>query len=482
MDVLPPIKFGSDGYRGVFARELTFGSLTRITKAIFDLRGGKPACERIIIGYDRRLMADVFAHNLARGFESLGGGATASVSSTPLPSPVLAWHTRATGADMGVIITASHNPPEYLGLKLKENYGGSARPDVQREIGFLASKTPVPDFPFDPLYRHSKVFQPFPAYLDAVEAAFNNFQQVVAAAAISTAGAHLPVCIVDYMHGASAEVFPQVLDRLNIPSESLRANRDPLFGGIGPEPLPERLVHLTERVRAFGGGAIGLAFDGDGDRLAVVDETGDFVQSSELFAIYLGHLARVRGLQGRAVGSSSFSRLVDRAAAAYGVSLKRVPVGFKAVSREFTLGGVMLGGEESGGTGFGFWLPERDAAVMAILLLEAMAAAGASLAEMRANLAREYGRLYFMRADFTLATRMDADALAAALPEPGGDFAGLRVVAKDGFDGVRLDFADGSWALFRLSGTEPLMRVYAESESGPAANGLVAAAEMLFKS
>ncbi len=481
MDLLPQIEFGSDGWRGVFAREVTFGNYGRIVRALFDFLSRKSARPKALIGFDRRLMADVFAQNLARGFESLGG--EAHVSSGPLPSPVLAWHTRKSGADIGVIITASHNPPEYLGLKLKENYGGSARPEVQKEIGFLATNAPEQDFPFDPRYRHTRAFRPFPAYLDAVEAAFAD---VLAA---SRNGARPPKCVADYMHGASAEVFPAALERLNVRAESLRENRDPLFGGAGPEPLPERLGALTERVRAYGGGAIGLAFDGDGDRLTVVDETGDFVQSRELFAIYLCHLARVRGETGRAVGSSSFSRLVDRAAAAHGVELLRVPVGFKAVSGEFVKGGVMLGGEESGGTGFGFWLPERDAIVMALLLLEAISAAGTSLAEMRAALVRDYGRLFFMRKDIPLssgieapsfAPGMDKDALAAALPDAGGEFAGQKVAAKDGFDGVRLDFADGSWALFRLSGTEPLIRVYAESESETAAHALIAAAERLF--
>ena len=465
---LTPIKFGSDGFRGILAREVTYAEMTRVVAALYAYLRREEKHPKALFGYDRRFMADIFAHNLARGFESIGG--RAEVSSSPLTSPALAWHTRDRGAGMGVMITASHNPPNYLGVKLKGNYGGSALPVVQREIEKIAAEESRQSWGFDPRYEHNNAFHPLDGYAEKIVEEFKGI----------SAGQRAPRLIVDYMHGSAAEIFPAVLDRLRIETIPHREIRDPEYGGVGPEPLPEKLTELQARVAAQNGGAIGLAFDGDGDRLTVIDESGEFAANHELFAIYMRHLSIARGEEGRVVGSSSFSSLLDRVAGDLRVRLMRVPVGFKAVSEEFVKGGVMLGGEESGGTGFGFWLPERDAVVMALLLLEAMKAANMSLSEMRAGLTRDYGRLFFMRADFALASRMDKDALWAALPDAGGEFAGLRAKAKDGFDGVRLDFTDGSWALFRLSGTEPLLRVYAESADEETASRIVEHAKSLF--
>jgi len=454
------IIFGSDGYRGRLAQSATFEAFSRIIVALFRYLSEQREDPHIVIGYDRRFMSDIFAHNLARFWEKLGGSAV--VISHPTTSPLLAWFTHRAEASMGVMITASHNPPDYAGIKLKESFGGSARPNVQAEISRIASDTSAPDFFLEPTYMHHDIASPLDDYYEALIAAF-------AEADLSRRNSdvykpHISrTLVVDYMHGAAAEVVPAFLSRLGFAVHNLREDRDPTFGGVSPEPLPSKLGDLVDAVREYNGDALGFAFDGDGDRLTVVDESGEFVENHELFSIYLRHLAKNRRLQGRAVGTVSFSAMIDRVADDLSIPLKRVPVGFKAVSEEFLKGDVMIGGEESGGTGFGFWLPERDALVMVLFLLEALDCEGKSLVDLRRELDAHYGPLRFGRADLKLASTISYDELDRVLPGVGDPVAAMNIHKIDRQDGRKLVLSGDSWILFRLSGTEPAVRLYAES-------------------
>ncbi|MEP0813724.1 MAG: hypothetical protein HRF49_03540 [bacterium] len=459
------IKFGSDGYRGIIGDGFTFDILTRLCRALakFLLERGSPL--EIILGYDRRFMADSFAHYAAGYWESLGG--IARVSEHPLSSPTLAWQTNHLGVSMGVMITASHNPPEYLGFKLKEPFGGSALPDVQARMSELASAEPPAYASFPPGYVHAKRFDPLEGYLQAIQAEFGALGNAFGS----------PGLLFDFMNGSAADIAPPALKKMRIAADFIRDNRDPLFGGQSPEPIPGKLTALRKSVISRGYQA-GFAFDGDGDRLAVFDELGNPIGSHELFSLFLLHLANFRKESGRAVGTISFSRIVDRVASSVGMPLLKVPVGFKHLSAEFASGGVAIGGEESGGCGFGFWLPERDALVMALLLLEIMKETGKPLSALRSDLQTEFGPLHFRRSDVPFGEVGGYDRLASNL-RGRNSFGGLEIENLQIQDGLMFNLANDSWILFRLSGTEPVARVYAESPDESAAEALIADAASL---
>ena len=399
-------------------------------------------------------MAEIFAHNVARLWESLGGSAL--VSSYALPSPLLAWRTRQHKAALGIMLTASHNPPQYLGIKLKEHYGGSATSETQAEVARLASSLEPPDIDFEPRYLHGALFNPVEHYSDSIASAFRGVDS-------RTDKRPSPRIVVDFMNGVAANIAPDIFSARGIDAEYLRTERDPTFGGVGPEPVQARLGELSRRTASLGGRVIGMAFDGDGDRLTAMDETGDCLGSHELYTIFLEHLVRIRGAQGRAVGSFSFSTIVDKAAQKLGVEMTRVPVGYKAVAEEFLKGDVMIGGEESGGTGFGFWLPERDALAMALMLCEAVSIAGKPLSEMRRDLARSYGDYAFQSRNIRLSKAPRYDELDLAIAKANHYLGARRIERIDSLDGRKLWLEGGAWVLIRRSGTEPLVRIYTES-------------------
>ncbi len=484
--MLRPIKFGSDGWRGIIARDFTIDSVACICDSLFNKTrlDNENEVPTILIGYDRRFMADIFAHNFARIWTALGG--TAFVSSTCLPSPVLAWYTRAKSAALGVMITASHNPPQYLGVKIKDNFGGSASPEYQREISTLASSSTILErvnrenvaksLEFDPKYLHNLQFDVNERYPECAMIQFAELNPKLN-------GRFLPKIIVDFMHGAAADLATRVFNSIGIDFESLRVGIDPTFGGSGPEPVAERLQSLRQRVIDSNGKAIGIAFDGDGDRLTAIDETGAVLLSSELFSIHLRHLVLEKGERGKAVGTVSFSSVVDRVAANLNVELIKVPVGFKTVTEEFRKGGVLIGGEESGGTGFKFWLPERDAIVMALVLFEAIAARGGRLSFLRTELYDLFGRLCFKSKNVPLLKTLTYDELDNALNDDAlclkTSNRSVNKIEKN--DGRKICFDDCSWLLMRLSGTEPIVRLYAESEHESDVVELLNAAEVFVK-
>jgi phosphomannomutase len=272
--------------------------------------------------------------------------------------------------------------------------------------------------------------------------------------------------LVDFMHGAAGGIYREVLEPLLNLTTVLRGDPDPLFGGAKPEPAPARLKELSQLVAIDGRGSIGLAFDGDGDRLAVLDEEGRYLAPHEIFCLLLEHLVTYHRKRGAVVTTVSFSGLTNRVAAAHGCSVVNVPVGFKHVSRAMVEGSAIIGGEESGGTGFGHYLPERDALLMALLLLHARQRAGTTLTEMVAQLYRSYGRPVFVRRDVPLDNVSWRESLAARIQ----DLASLARIAGDPVtqlnhcDGMKLG-TDSGWVLARLSGTEPLLRIYAEGDS-----------------
>ena len=452
------ISFGSDGFRGRIGHQVNRETIARIVLASFDtVRSQDPEqpAPTIPIGYDTRFLSREFAQFAARLL--LKEGARPSLAERPCPSPYLAFAVKQLSAPMGLQFTASHNPPAYGGVKLKGPQGGSLVPSQVELVEFYAEHCNPERYSAEPLIGK------------ATAASFNLDQEYsdAIAEAVQWDGNPSQPILVDYLHGAGSGIYRELLARYAKVAFEFNTEPDPLFGGIKPEPVPARLNALVAAVKGSGPDAVGIAFDGDGDRLAVVDEAGQVLASHEIFCLLMEFAAkRLQPNGGIAVTSVSFSCLVERVAHKLGLVVNEVPVGFKNVTQAMIESNALIGGEESGGTGFSFHLPERDALLMALLLLAARQASGTALHQMVEDLYERHGRPVFFSANVPLPARLERTELKARLRTLVDltELAGDEVVGLNHKDGMKLKTAQG-WVLLRPSGTEPLLRVYAEADS-----------------
>lgn len=469
------ISFGSDGFRGVIGQGFTKESLARIALALVrHLRNGLDLQSASIIpfGYDTRFLAPEAAAFMAGIFRRFG--INARLSDGPCPSPYLAFACHAHSAPLGVQLSASHNPPLYGGVKLKGGFGGSLMPDAVARIESFAAEQDETEL--------AQIMREHDLYSAPPGLPTFNFLDIYRGEVLMAADwddSFRPQVYVDYMHGASAGIYGPILrELLDVPVE-LRPRPDPFFGGHKPEPMPENLRDLCLHVKMAGRGSIGLAFDGDGDRLGVVDELGNCLATHEIYALLLEHIVETglaspcraggmddNDLPGIVVASVSFSGLVGRVASAHGLILHEVPVGFKHVTQAMLHMGAMMGGEESGGTGFGHYLPERDALLMALLLLAAIRRKGLPLHELVADLYARFGRPYFLHYDLPLPPGVSGTEFKPRVRELANlqELAGEAVIGFNHRDGMKLRMA-GGWVLVRSSGTEPLLRIYSEGDT-----------------
>lgn len=464
------IEFGSDGFRGIIGHDLTRESVVAITLGAVQFAGANAPDQQqqtIPIGYDTRFLAREFAELAARIIRDAGH--LALLAHRPCPSPYLAFATKHYAAQVGLQFTASHNPALYGGIKLKGGHGGSLLPEHVELVQHYANAVSAAQI---------GAAGPLPAGHGTAGAAApvfdltTEYKQAVLHAGGWDGDRELPL-IVDCMHGTGAGIYLDVLRERFEVLEALRTAPDPLFGGGKPEPLPGNLLQCREQVLIDLNSALGIAFDGDGDRLAVLDEHGRCLAPQEIFCLLLEHIVQTRGLESPGdgeppvvVASVSFSGLIERVAKAQGLLLHEVPVGYKHISRAMLSMNAIMGGEESGGTGFGHYLPERDALLMALLLLHARRRAGMPLYEMVEDLYARYGRPVFLHIDHPLPPELSRGELRERLREMARSLtlAGDKVTGLNHSDGMKLKTAAG-WVLVRLSGTEPILRVYAEGES-----------------
>jgi phosphomannomutase len=438
------VVFGTDGWRGVMAREVTFrgfGELARAASSWLRCRRGKG---RVLVGYDRRFLSPGFASFSASVFA--GGGHRVSLCREPVPTSAASLFT-ARGFDLAFVVTASHNPPEYNGAKIKWE-GGSAPPVVMEGIGSRLG---------GPARRVAgglvEEFDPFPDYLEYLRSRFPRRRRTRGTA---------PVFVADCMHGCAGGLLPFMREFRG--TRLLRAAHDPLFGGTAPEPIERNLGALAADVRRCGALA-GFAFDGDADRFALLDERGRYVSPALLFGLMTDLLIK-RGLRGRLVQSVSMGRVSRAAAEAAGLEVKEVPVGFKWLGAELRAGGALAAAEESGGYTWAGNLPERDGVLCALFFMEALESSGRPLSVMIRDLQRDHGPSAYLRSDLPLRAAPKGGAgpfmerLEAAFRPPR---ALGTPVSVSRMDGLKLGFADGGWLLVRLSGTEPLLRLYAET-------------------
>jgi len=451
-----PIAFGTDGWRGILGVDITVERLLPVAAAAArELAHAAPAgldSRTVVIGYDRRFLAPELAAAIAAAVR--GVGLEPLLAQEPLPTPAISWVVVERQALGGLVITASHNPPEWLGLKIKGHFGGSVEGDFTKRVEqrLAAGGISVPE----PGETHC--FDGWSEYLSGLRSQLD-------CAALRT-GLHklgLQV-IVDPMHGSAAGGLPALLgDSVR----EIRSNRDPLFGGNPPEPLApylEQLIAEVQAAAAAGKPAVGIVFDGDGDRIAAIDERGRYCSTQLLMPLLIDHLARARQLPGAVVKTVSGSDLMRLVAEDLGREVLEKPVGFKYIASEMLSGEVLVGGEESGGVGFGMHLPERHALFAALLLLEALVEGGQPLgARLDALQARCGGASHYDRLDLRLRDMASRSRLEQLLLDaPPQEVAGVAVQELIRTDGLKLRLGPSHWLMLRFSGTEPLLRLYCE--------------------
>ena len=456
------IKFGTDGWRGIIADDFTVDNVRLVTQAVCDwvCAGGAPG-RGIVVGYDRRAQSEVFARAVAQVVAA--NGLEVYLSDRECSSPAVSFAARYFKASAGLMITASHNPPQFNGLKIKAHYGGSATPEmiaqVEEKLRELLRSGAAP-----------KISRDLPATTDLAGPYLAHCARFVNLDSVREAGFKV---VVDPMHGSGAGYLTGILQQAGVNVTEIRSERNPVFGGINPEPIAENMGALFEAVTSSGAD-VGICLDGDADRLGACDSHGRFVDCHRIFAVLLRHLVEERGWSGGVVRTVSTTRVLDKMTARYGLPLTETPIGFKYICEKMLTEDILIGGEESGGVGVKNHLPERDGVLMGMLLLEAMAAKGKRLEDLIDDIFAEFGPHEYNRRDLHPKTEKMHGIISALQSFHETTFAGGALEKITRKDGTRLDFADGSWLLLRPSGTEPVVRVYAEAATQERARELVA--------
>jgi len=461
------IAFGTDGWRGVIAEDCTFAQIRRIARATahFYREGDGPGDRRrIVVGHDTRFLSPEFARAAAEVFAA--AGIDVLLTDRPIPTPGVSFHVRRLGLRGGVSITASHNPGAYNGFKVKAHFGGSAPPADYEAIAARADR---------PLPASSR-----PGNIEVVDLVSSYRERLASLVDVSAMRAARLSVLADSIHGAAGTLLADVLDGGALRVAPFREARDPLFGGVHPEPIAANLEAASDRVRA-GGHDLAVATDGDADRLGVLDARGRFVSPHQVLALLILHAFRGRGVSGGIARTFSTSFQIDRVARALGAPLYETGIGFKHVAELMNRGEAAVGGEESGGYAFAFHLPERDGVLSALLLLESLAKTGRSLARALDDLAAEFGRFAYGRRDVYLPVETVRRFVAEARDRAPASVAGEAVTGVRDLDGVKYVFGDRGWLLQRLSGTEPMIRLYCEHEDEATMERILAEADARLK-
>jgi phosphomannomutase len=471
------IRFGTDGWRAIIAEDFTFANLERVAQAYCDflkaeaasavrdesLNAGAPL---VVIGCDRRFLSEAFARRAAEVVA--GNGLRTAIFPEPVPTPIVSWVVRENAAAGGIVITASHNPPEFNGFKIKAPWGGSASPEITSKVETFVDVS-----------RPSRRAVTEDESQDILQTSVSTYRrQIESYIDLDLLKRTDATVILDSMHGSGGRWVESFLqgDRLN--SETVRGERDPLFGGVSPEPIDRNLAPLKTRVRSAKA-LVGLATDGDADRLGAVNELGQTMTMHEVVPLLLLHLARTRGMTGGVVRTFSQSILTKRIAAAHKLPLYDTPIGFKYIADLMLKTDILIGAEESGGIGVRGHIPERDGILNCLLLLEAVVMAGATPSEMVRRMHREFGEFYFDRRDLRCNVQQGKDLVASLPDAPPKTIAGFEVSSVETLDGTKLVLDDESWLLFRQSGTEPVLRVYSEATSRAKVEALLNAGSSL---
>jgi len=448
---LTSIKFGTDGWRGVIGKDYTFANVEIVSQAIADYaKSQNQSSKELLVGYDTRFLANQFAQRVSEILA--GNGFQVDLMDRPFPTPYISYEVKRRELAGGVMVTASHNPPEFCGIKFKAPFGGSATPAIVKEIESSLWRNPVQRVSRPGSIR---TVSPGREYVEHI-------QSLIRFDLIQRAGLRV---IADPMHGTANGLLQEILGNHRIECRTIRQKPDPLFGGVFPEPMEENLGALREAILEHQAD-IGLATDGDADRLGVMDASGCYVNTHQILALLILHLVRNRRWTGKVVKTFSQSILIERICGKLGLEFHIVPIGFKNIADLMLREDILIGGEESGGVGTKNHIPERDGILVNLLMLEAVAQGGRSLHQMILDMWEEFGEFHFERRDLHVPLAFGQQLVQRLREAPPKAFAGFPVTRVDTLDGSKLVFQDESWILFRQSGTEPLLRLYSEAATG----------------
>lgn len=467
---MPEIKFGTSGWRGILAEEFTLANVRVVTQAIADhLRAAGEASKGVVVGHDSRFFGERFARETARVLA--GAGIPVFLCNRDTPTPVFAFELLRRGAAGAINFTASHNPYEYNGIKFSPSWGGPALPevttDIERRANAMLGEVCYRDLPLDQAVRNGLVqeIDPMPPYLDAL-------RRRIDLEAIGRSGLTM---IVDPMYGAGRGYLDTLLVESGLMVQTMNAHRDPYFGGLPPDPSKTHLNDLILRVKNDPTVKLGLATDGDADRYGVVDGDGSFIEPNYILALLYDYLLRRKGEKGDAARSVATSHFVDAVAAHHGYKVRETPVGFKYIGEFIRDDQIVVGGEESSGLTVRGHVPDKDGILACLLVAEMVAVEGKSIRELLADLYQRVGEYHTGRQNLHLSPALEA-GYALRMQNLPSTLAGRKVLEVVAVDGVKLVLEGEGWVLFRKSGTEPVVRVYAEARSAAELAALTEAA------
>ena len=467
------IKFGTDGWRGIIADDFTFDNVRRVAGAIAayvlkneDAHGG------VFVGYDTRFASQRAAQVAAEVIAA--AGIPIKLANDYTPTPAVSYAVKNNGAAGGIMVTSSHNPWNWNGIKFKAGFGGSATPAIMKKIeGELRA---------DAMPKGSKAAIEETDFKASYVAAVTRFADMDL---ISKAKFKIAI---DSMYGSGRGVLAGIFREAGVEHVTIRQDVNPLFPDINPEPIEPHVALLQQTVVREKCDA-GLATDGDADRIGAVAEDGSFVDSHKIFCVLLRWLLERKKWPGDVVRAFNTTRMLDRIAAKHGRKLYETQIGFKYIADLMMEHDILIGGEESGGIGYSRFLPERDGILNCLLLANVMAEEGKPLGRLVADLQRDYGPHYYGRRDLHIPEEIKQDAIQRARSESSQKLGRYRVVRKENLDGIKF-FLDAptngggaeAWILFRASGTEPLLRAYAEASSPELVTEILTAAESFVRS
>ncbi|MCP5468160.1 MAG: phosphoglucomutase/phosphomannomutase family protein [Deltaproteobacteria bacterium] len=444
------IKFGTDGWRAVIGRDFTYENVAQLVQAFCDFKS-KEKNKKIILGYDRRFCSQDFAKEAACVL--LANGFFVEMSEKYVPTPLISCRVVEQKALAGIMVTASHNPYKWNGIKIKEKDGGSASASYVQGIEAQIQKNQKQGRKIKRLDIESAIRKKQFRYFDPFSFYLKKLSKFVDLDLIKKSKLRI---VFDAMHGSGTGFLKELLGKQVI---EIRSQEDPFFGGVNPEPIEKNLLPLKSAIKKENA-YMGLVTDGDADRIGAMDEKGHFISAQQIFALLLEHLLRERRWKGQVVKTVSTTLMVDRLCETFSIPLLETPIGFKHICQAFRENKVLIGGEESGGIGIPRHVSERDGLLCALLLLEISAQNPMPFSKLIQKLQKNYGPLHYRREDLSLSTQHMKSIMQKLKKCDAQSFAAIKLDKKDGW---KFYFSDQSWLLIRPSGTEPLLRVYAEA-------------------
>ncbi len=457
------IKFGTDGWRAVIAEDFTFANLAKVAQAVADYFQSQTDKEKgLVVGYDARFLSGEFAQEVAEIFA--GNGLTVILSLQDLPTQCVSFAIKDRGLAGGVVVTASHNPPKFNGIKIRSSFGGSAPPETTEKIETFLGKSEVRKLSLKEAEKKGLIKREdlIEDYLEKVESFLD--KNIIKKAKLRI--------VHDPMFGVGDGLVEKLLARSRCEVITIHHKYNPSFGGLNPEPIEENLEGLKRKVKETGAD-LGIATDGDADRVGLVDDKGRYLTPHQVFSLLLLYLVEERKMRGGVMKTVSLGYQPERIAAEFDLSLDEVPVGFKYVCDKMLEKDILFGGEESGGYGFRGYLMERDGILSSLLFVEMLTKIDRPLSRILENMETRFGASFFRRVDFEGRGVNKAEMVKKLSSFPPSSLGEVSIKEVKTIDGIKFVMEDGSWLLIRPSGTEPKVRVYAEASNESQLNKII---------